>query len=193
MNKIINNVKTGGFHQHYGKENVIRNNIFAFSKLYQVQATRVEDHLSFTFENNIVYFNEGVLLSGPWTKVKINMDYNCYWDATGKEIDFAGKKLDDWRKETRHDPNSIVADPLFMNPEEFDFRLRNDSPVWQTRFKPFDYTKAGVYGDPRWIRKARSVEFPPLEIPPDPPPTSSKDAILMDAIYPDNGEAKKAA
>ena len=190
---LVYNVKTGGFHQHYGKENVIRNNIFAFSKLYQVQATRVEDHLSFTFENNIVYFNEGVLLSGPWTKVKINMDYNCYWDATGKEIDFAGKKLDDWRKETRHDPNSIVADPLFMNPEEFDFRLRNDSPVWQTRFKPFDYTKAGVYGDPRWIRKARSVEFPPLEIPPDPPPTSSKDAILMDAIYPDNGEAKKAA
>jgi len=183
---LVYNVKTGGFHQHYGKENIIRNNIFAFSKLYQVQATRVEEHLSFTFENNIVYFNEGALLSGPWTKVKINMNYNCYWDASGEEIDFAGMKLENWRKETRHDPNSIVADPLFVNPQQFDFRLQNDSPILNTPFKPFDYTKAGVYGDPGWIRKAKSAEFPPLEMPPSPPPASTNNATLKDALPQEN-------
>jgi len=82
-NNLVYRVKSGGFHQHYGRENVIRNNILAFSKLYQVQASRVENHLSFTFENNVVYYNEGVLLSGPWTKIRIKMDKNCYWHAGG--------------------------------------------------------------------------------------------------------------
>ena len=166
---LVYNVKTGGFHQHYGKENVVRNNILAFSKLYQVQATRVEEHLSFTFENNIVYYNTGKLLSGPWTKVKINMDKNCYWNAAAKPIDFAGKEFGAWQKETGRDKNSIIADPQFTDAEKFDFRLQNDSPVDKIGFKPFDYSKAGVYGDPRWIRKAESAEFLPLEIAPDAP------------------------
>jgi len=169
-NNLVYNVKTGCFHQHYGKENIVRNNIMAFSKLYQVQATRVEEHLSFNFENNIVYYTEGVLLSGPWTQVKINMDNNCYWNAAGKPVDFVGKTLDDWRKETGHDKTSIVADPLFVDPQNFDFHLKPDSPALKLGFKPFDYTKAGVYGDPEWIKKANSVTFPPLEITPDPPP-----------------------
>ncbi|MHC4743853.1 MAG: right-handed parallel beta-helix repeat-containing protein, partial [Planctomycetota bacterium] len=166
-NNLVYNVKTGGFHQHYGKENIVRNNILAFSKLHQVQATRVEDHVSFTFENNIVYYNTGKLLSGPWTKVKVNMDKNCYWNASG-DVDFVGKKLEDWQKETQHDKNSIVADPRFTNPESYDFRLRNDSPVQKIGFKPFDYTKAGVYGNSH-IRKAKNAEFRELEIAPDPP------------------------
>ncbi len=168
-NNLVYNVKTGCFHQHYGKENIVRNNIMAFSKLYQVQASRVEEHLSFNFENNIVYYTEGVLLSGPWTQVKINMDNNCYWNAAGNAVDFVGKTLDDWRKETGHDKASIVADPLFVDPQNLDFHLKPDSPALKLGFKPFDYTKAGVYGDPEWIKKANSVTFPPLEITPDPP------------------------
>jgi len=168
-NNLVYNTKTGGFHQHYGRENIIRNNILAFSKLYQVQATRVENHLSFTFENNIVYYDSGVLLSGPWTKVKINnMDNNCYWDATGRDVTFVGKSLADWRKETGHDKKSIIADPMFVDAENFDFRLKPNSPALKTGFKPFDYSKAGVYGDPAWIDKAKNVEFPPLELPPKP-------------------------
>ncbi len=167
-NNLVYNVKTGCFHQHYGKENVIRNNIFAFSKLYQVQASRVEEHLSFTFEKNIIYYDTGVLLSGPWTQVRINMDNNCYWDSTGKEVDFVGKKLEDWRKETGHDKNSIIADPLFVDPKNGDFRLKGDSPALKMGFEPFDYTKAGVYGDQAWIEKARSRNYPPLEIAPEP-------------------------
>ncbi|MHC4692082.1 MAG: right-handed parallel beta-helix repeat-containing protein, partial [Planctomycetota bacterium] len=173
-NNLVYNVKTGCFHQHYGKENIIRNNILAFSKLYQVQATRVEDHLSFTFENNIVYYDTGVLLSGPWNRVKIKMDNNCYW-ALGSDISFIGKSPPDWIKETGHDKNSIIADPGFVDAKNYNFRLKPDSPALKVGFKPFDYTKAGVYGDPDWIKKAREVTYPPLEIAPDPPPVSIKD------------------
>jgi hypothetical protein len=173
-NNLVYNTKTGGFHQHYGKENIIRNNILAFSKLHQIQATRVEEHLSFTFENNIVYWDTGPLLSGRWKEININMDNNCYWNSAGKDIRPAGMSLEQWRKLGR-DKNSIVADPLFADPERHNFRLDPNSPAIEFGFKPFDYTKAGVYGDRGWIRKAAGFRYPKLQVAPDPPPVSIND------------------
>jgi hypothetical protein len=170
-NNLVYNVKTGGFHQHYGKENIVRNNILAFSKLHQLQATRVEDHLSFTFENNIVYWNEGPLMSGRWKEVKIRMDKNCYWNSSGDQIKPAGLTFEQWQ-ERGHDKNSIVADPLFADADKHDFRLAPNSPALELGFKPFDYSKAGVYGDRAWRRKAASVAYPELEVAPDPPAVS---------------------
>ena len=175
-NNLVYNTKTGGFHQHYGKENIIRNNILAFSKLHQIQATRVEDHLSFTFENNIVYWDSGPLLSGRWKQINIKMDKNCYWNAAGNQIKPAGLSLEQWQGLGR-DKNSIVTDPHFADPEKFDFTLSPDSPALKLGFKPFDYSKAGVYGDPAWIKKATEVTFPSLEVAPDPPPVSIDDTF----------------
>ena len=177
-NNLVYNTRTGGFHQHYGKENIIRNNILAFSKLHQIQATRVEEHLSFTFENNIVYWTEGPLLSGRWKEINIKMDKNCYWNTSGEDIKPAGMSLEQWR-ELGRDKNSIIADPLFVDPERHNFRLDPNSPAIELGFKPFDYTKAGVYGDRRWIRKAAGFRFPKLEIAPDPPPVSINDNFEM--------------
>ncbi|MHC4369111.1 MAG: right-handed parallel beta-helix repeat-containing protein [Planctomycetota bacterium] len=170
-NNLVYNVRTGGFHQHYGKENIVRNNILAFSKLHQLQATRVEDHLSFTFENNIVFWGAGPLMSGRWKEVNIKMDKNCYWNTSGEQIEPAGLTLEQWRQKG-HDKNSIIADPLFADPERFDFRMDPKSPAIALGFKPFDYTKAGVYGSRAWRRKAASVKYPELEVVPDPPPVS---------------------
>ncbi|MHC4629085.1 MAG: right-handed parallel beta-helix repeat-containing protein, partial [Planctomycetota bacterium] len=170
-NNLVYNVKTGGFHQHYGRENIVRNNILAFSELHQLQATRVEDHLSFTFENNIVYWDRGPLLSGRWKEVKIRMDKNCYWNAGGGQIRPAGMTFEQWRQKG-HDRNSIIADPLFADADKHDFALAPNSPVLKLGFKPFDYSKAGVYGSRAWSRKAASVRYPELEVAPDPPPVS---------------------
>jgi len=168
-NNLVYRVKNGGFHQHYGRENIIRNNILAFSKLYQVQATRVEDHLSFTFDRNIIYYDRGVLLQGPWTKVRMNMNHNCFFNAAGTPISFAGKTFQAWQQLGR-DQDSVIADPLFVNADKLDFRLKPDSPAIKLGFKPFDYSRAGVYGDPDWIKLARNLPVKALNIAPDPPP-----------------------
>ena len=180
-NNLVYRVKTGGFHQHYGKENIVRNNILAFSKLYQVQATRVEEHLSFTFQQNIVYWDSGVLLSGPWDKVRHVSGNNCYWEATGKPVDFVGNSLEAWQAKG-HEQGSFVADPKFTDPAQGDFRLAPDSPALKLGFQPFDYAQAGVYGDPAWVAKATDVTYPPLEVVPDPPPLSIRDGFETEAV-----------
>jgi hypothetical protein len=148
---------------------VLRNNITAFSKLYQLQATRVENHLSFTLENNIVYYDSGVLLSGPWDRVKHVSGKNCYWQSAGEPVAFLKHPLAAWQAKG-HEQGSIVADPKFVDPAKNDFHLAADSPAVKLGFKPFDYTQAGVYGDPAWQRKANDVKYPPLEVVPEPPP-----------------------
>lgn len=158
-NNLVYKVKTGGFHQHYGRENIIRNNILAFSELYQVQATRVEDHRSFSFTHNIVLFDKGILLQGPWDKIKIEMDNNCYWHLSGSAVDFIGMDLNAWRNKGR-DAHSIIADPKCNDPKAFDFTLASDSPALKLGFKPFDFSKAGVYGDPDWVSKANEAPMP---------------------------------
>ena len=167
-NNLVYDTKTGGFHQHYGKENVLRNNIFCFGREQQLQASRVEDHLSFTFEKNIIYWTSGPALSGPWDKLKFDSRDNCYWNAAGAKVQFTDKSLEDWQK-AGHEAESVVADPLFENADQRDFRFKPESPAIKLGFKPFDFGKAGVYGDTAWLARAKDATYLPLELPPERP------------------------
>ncbi|HUT37561.1 MAG TPA: right-handed parallel beta-helix repeat-containing protein [Planctomycetota bacterium] len=141
-NNVVYNTKTGGFHQHYGRENIVRNNIFAFAKVGQLQRTRDEDHISFTFERNIVTWTEGPLLHGSWRNGKFIFDHNLYWQAAGKPFDFAGKSFADWQK-AGYDVHSLVADPLFVAPDKGDFTLKPASPALKLGFQPIDLSAVG--------------------------------------------------
>jgi hypothetical protein len=168
-NNLVYNTKSGGYHQHYGRENIIRNNIFAFALEQQLQFTRVEPHRSFSFSNNIVYWNQGELLQGRWREANLEMDDNLYFHASGGPVNFAGLRLEQWQ-ELGRDTRSITADPLFVAPEDYDFQLKPESPARKIGFQPFDPGKAGVYGDPAWIEKAAKAQYPPMEWAPGPPP-----------------------
>ena len=154
---LVYNTKTGGYHQHYGRENIVSNNIFAFASEYQLQYTRVEDHLSFSLTNNIVYFDRGTLFAGPWTKGKVLLEKNLYWYAGEGAFDFGGMSFADWQAAGR-DAGSIVADPGFGAPEEFDFSIKDRALVDRIGFEPFDSSKAGVYGDRAWVKLAETVK-----------------------------------
>jgi len=156
-NNLVYNTKTGGFHQHYGKENIIRNNILAFSREGQIQRSRDEKHISFTFERNIVYFDNANLLSGTWKNGNYRSDYNVYWDISGADIKFAGMGFDEWRAKG-FDKHSIIADPLFVDADNRDFRLKPDSPAVKLGFQPIDTSKVGLYGDSQWMALPKTIE-----------------------------------
>lgn len=151
-NNLVYDATDGSFHQHYGKDNVVRNNILARSKAnpaqpdkpaHQIAITRVEDHLSVTFENNIVYWKEGVALGYNAGSANAVYSGNLWYNADGEAL-FNGKTHEEWAKETGKDSDGMVADPLFVNPDENDFHLKPESPALKLGFTPFDYDQAGL-------------------------------------------------
>ncbi len=144
---IVYRTTHGGFHQHYGATNVIRNNVFAFARDHQIQRTRPEPHPSFYFQTNIVYFDNGVLLGGDWGGDRYEMDWNDYFDARPdakpESMRFAGETLEKWRLQG-HDLNSIIADPEFVDPKNADFRLRADSLALKMGFRPIQTDQVGI-------------------------------------------------
>ena len=168
-NNLVYNTKTGGYHLHFGKDLTLRNNIFAFAMKGQLRRSRIEKHHALTVENNIVYWDGGPMLLGNWLDDHVDLHDNIYWDAsTTNPLIVKEMRFDEWMAAGR-DTGSVLADPLFVDPARRDFRLRERSPAIAKGFQPFDFSKAGVYGDAAWIAKAHEVEYPEVEFAPEPP------------------------
>lgn len=147
---LVYRCKTGSFHQHYGRENRIENNILALATQHQIQRTRTEDHISFFFERNIVYWdNDSPLLGSNWRDNNFRMDYNLYFNAAGKPVTFpGGLTLKQWQRQRGQDEHSMIADPMLVNPKKDDFRLKPGSPALKLGFEPFDVSGAGRRSPP---------------------------------------------
>ena len=165
-NNLVYRVKTGTYHQHYGRENVVRNNILACSMDGQIQRSRVEEHLSFTLSNNLVYWDHGPLIAaGSINDNNVKFQSNLYFDASGQPVDFQGLTLAQRQAQGR-DVDSLVADPQFVDPARGDFRLKPGSPAAAVGFRPFDYSQAGLYGDASWVAIPTGFTYPPVEFAP---------------------------
>jgi parallel beta-helix repeat protein len=141
-NNTVYGCQSAGFHQHYGRENILRNNVFAFNRDYELMRTRAESHSSFTAERNIVYFDQGDLLGGDLANGKFTLANNIYFDRRGTAIHFFGKSFSEWTA-TGQDIGSIIADPLFRNADNFDFSLRAESPALKMGFQQIDVSTIG--------------------------------------------------
>jgi hypothetical protein len=141
-NNIIYRTKSGSFHQHYGRDNRIQNNILAFAKNGQIERTREEDHNSFFFERNIVYFDNTQTLGSNWSNANFVIDRNLYFSIAAEPIQFDGMSFNEWQAKG-HDHNSRIADPQFYAPERGDFTLGKNSPAFDMGFRSIDATLVG--------------------------------------------------
>ncbi|VGO18302.1 hypothetical protein [Pontiella sulfatireligans] len=83
------------------------------------------------------------------------IDYNCFfYDG---ETARAYSKV----REPGVNVNSIVADPMFVNPAEGDYRVKDDSPALKLGFKNFPMNDFGVTS-PRLIQLLPKRTFPQL-------------------------------
>ncbi|MFM7207332.1 MAG: right-handed parallel beta-helix repeat-containing protein [Planctomycetaceae bacterium] len=153
---LVYRTSSGGFHQHYGRDNTIENNVFAIARDWQIQRSKIEQHTSFRFERNIIWWEADVpVVNGDWTEGLVTRA-NCYWHA-GKPVVFPGGTNLVARQAEGQDEASIVADPCFKDPEHGDFTLGPDSPARSIGFEPLDPAAAG-----RRTPRAITAALPPV-------------------------------
>ena len=156
-NNLVYRCGSAGFHQHFGKDNVVKNNIFALNGQGQLQLTRVEKHRSLVFTNNIVYSEKPEIFLSNWSAADMQSDSNSYWVTNAQQARFAKQDFSAWQGKNR-DRNSQMLNPGFVNAAAGNFELKDLSAAKKIKFKPFDYKAAGVYGDPQWKSKAKSAK-----------------------------------
>jgi len=123
----------------------VRGNIFAFGAQYQIfRAGYASSHFQYAFQGNLVYYKAGRVV-GEWDTAgqkTYRFARNLYWDASGAPLSFVGKGLAEWQA-AGQDRDSVVADPLFVDPEHGDFRLRPGSPAARIGFEPWNLSEVG--------------------------------------------------
>jgi hypothetical protein len=158
------------FTANYSRDGVVVNNILAgFGGLGQVTGG-VGEWFEFAFERNIIYYDLGRLVES-WSPQTRRFERNLYWNASGKSVRVGNRSFAEWQA-AGQDGNSVVADPLFVDPEHGDFRLRPGSPAAQIGFEPWDLSDVG----PRPVRAATAVT--------EEPTTPLSPSFTLDPNYP---------
>lgn len=144
------------FHQHYGENNHIQNNIFALSKEGQIQTTRNEEHNEFFLTGNIIVSNDTPIYT-HLEEEKFVDDGNLYWDysnhsrivsISGDKSSFKNLLYPAVAKMMGYYNNAVYEDPLFRDAENFDFTLADNSPaIEKIGFEPWNYNTAGTVTD----------------------------------------------
>ncbi len=111
--------------------------------------------------NNVVAFPDqyiGVLLYGFRLNTTTNLfDYNLYWPGLDKKTGKPHKirsctmvwhkedtSWDAWLNQKKMDRHSLIAEPMFRDVANEDYRLKPESPAFKLGFKELPYDKMGL-------------------------------------------------
>ncbi len=160
-NNLCHNTNCPPFHQHFGRENIVRNNIFAFGGEGVFALSRSEKCRGLSVYHNLFLSNGAPMFVSGYAnnfgrdRHAISSDLNLFWDIKGppclcrekqhttaaldgETVDFAT-----WRS-FGHDAHSLIADPGFADPLAGDFTLTVDSPAFEIGFNAIDFKAAGI-------------------------------------------------
>ena len=152
--RIYNNVLlNGGLKMREGYDRVATNNVLINNSLHpHVWYAGSKD----VFKHNIVFaaYLPAVMQSsiGPQGKWGAELDSNLFASSEADRTKFAVNGTD---------AHSLVGDPLFEDPENGDFRVKENSPALRVGFKNFPMNEFGVVSD--WLKKiSKQPDIPDL-------------------------------
>ncbi len=149
---LVYDCSSNCFHQHYGKNNLIQNNIFAFGDDGQILITKNEEHNSLYLYNNIIIGEKSLMYKNAVKSGWFIDNSNLYWDYdTVGNLVYSGNSMS---VGDRHSivimsvrgfyNNAVFEDPLFKDAKNRDFTLATNSPALSTGFEAWEYD-AGTY------------------------------------------------
>ena len=145
-NNLVYDCSSETFHQHYGRDNIVRNNIFAFGGEGAFIVTKHEEHNSLTLTNNIFVVDDAPVYSFDTEKDWFVDDSNLYWDYKRGGNVYSGDNTKLFERKSLviltaqgYYNNAVYADPLFKDAENRDFTLAENSPALEAGFVPFEY------------------------------------------------------
>jgi len=168
---VYGNIIVGrmGVGTHGGKNNVFENNILVDCSQYAVLYSDSVSgrpacwqmqgfHGGIRCRNNILYCTKAAETADLYAiyhysdRMIAESDYNLFFNALGRYVihedtsTFGATEieLDTWQEQSGHDRHSIVDDPLFVDPENGDYRLKPKSPAWKLGFQQIDASRIGI-------------------------------------------------
>jgi len=157
-NNLCYNLTWYAYFQHWGHDNVFRNNIGAFATHGMFGRGGIDGRKSI----NQCEFTRNVYLTADDQPIKLAWQQgerptifrdNLVWSTTaGDRLNFAGLTPEAWQQKVGADPVA-VADPGFRDPAKGDFTADPHNPALKAiGFQPFgaEIAKAGLYGDASW-------------------------------------------
>ncbi|OGV83613.1 MAG: hypothetical protein A3K19_07755 [Lentisphaerae bacterium RIFOXYB12_FULL_65_16] len=149
------------------------------------------------FVRNIICYRDpqsSLYVANNYLPDKNECDYNLIWHSDAPlRVNLPGiapeKQWEEWQKQGS-DVHSVIADPLFVDPDKDDYRLKPDSPALPLGFQPIPVEKIGPYAHPlraSWPiveapgarEKPFTSESPaPIPWPAPPPPRTAPQATV---------------
>jgi len=172
---IYNNIWVNGANSpcfHVGNE-YNHDRYFRNITVMSIKNMKQENDINFSMGSSYweIYTLIAPPANGPWLE---EIDYNCFYSDLGEFVarvetraegryDEGWEDLTDQRKRDKYsleqwqalgyDRHSVFADPLFVDPEQGDYRLQAESPALKLGFINFEAREAGLTADfsKRWL------------------------------------------
>ena len=159
-NNITYRNSHGGIMLQGGKGNTVVNNVFVDSTVAQGYFPNFQNNSTGqALERNIFYYadpNAILIAGGNLTPEVIRADHNLYYCPAVETPRMQVRGIASFAQwqECGFDRNSVIADPLFLDPAQDDYSLRSDSPAFRLGFEAIDTSRIGLLtprqrGNPR--------------------------------------------
>ena len=140
-NNVVFRTKCECYNQHYGKGNIVRNNIFALGGRGAARILRGEPHVGATLIGNVMVTDGlDIYYDAAGTRESLRAERNAVYDLS-REVKMlttegAEYALADWQEKFKMDFGTKIINPHFADIENGDFTVRNPEIFEKIGFKP---------------------------------------------------------